>query len=39
MLDQPSERRLLKLANVAQRSFAESVLLLDKNRLLFKKGQ
>jgi hypothetical protein len=36
--DGPSKRRLQKLANAAQKSFAECALLLDENRLLFEQN-
>ncbi len=39
MLDEPSKRRLRKLANAAQKSFAECALLLDENKLLFKQNK
>jgi hypothetical protein len=38
MLDEPSKRRLQKLANAAQKSFAECAILLDENRLLFEQN-
>jgi len=38
MLDEPSKQRLQKLANAAQKSFAECALLLDENRLLFQQN-
>jgi hypothetical protein len=38
MLDKPSKQRLQKLANAAQKSFAECALLLDENRLLFQQN-
>lgn len=38
MLDGPSKHRLQKLANAAQKAFAECALLLDENRLLFEQN-
>jgi hypothetical protein len=37
-LDSSSRHRLQKLANAAQKSFAECALLLDENRLLFEQN-
>ena len=36
--DGPSKHRLQKLANAAQKAFAERALLLDENRLLFEQN-
>ena len=38
VLNKPSKYRVQKLANTAQKSFAEYALLLDKNRLLFQQN-
>jgi hypothetical protein len=38
LLDGPSKHRLQKLANAAQKAFAERALLLDENRLLFEQN-
>jgi hypothetical protein len=38
MLGEPSKQHLWKLANAAQKSFAECALLLDENQLLFKQN-
>ena len=38
LLDSPSKHRLQKLANAAEKAFAERALLLDKNRLLFEQN-
>jgi hypothetical protein len=38
ILGSPSKERLRRLANAAQKSFAECALLLDKNRLLFEQN-
>ena len=38
MLDSPSKHCLKKLANAAQKAFAERALLLDENRLLFEQN-